>query len=130
MNAYLEGQIVSSALTGRLLDGREGGFGCCCRLLWRERSTGCRSTASNSCGGGYTLGHLSANDVVGTDVIIPSSVKFAGINVKLYCDFLSRLDIELLDSFFAKDVEHHLTGEVTWHFNDVFLYHPRISCTL
>lgn len=117
----LERQVISCTLSSRLLCRGEWCRGCirsgrCCCLLRRER-----------CSGGYGACHLTADNVVGTNIVEPTSVVFTGINIKLNRDFLARLNIKLLDTILAKDVEQHLSGILTRNLNHVFLSHPWVT---
>ena len=118
----LEGQIVGSTFTGRLLSGREGGCGSLCitahGLLGRKGS---------GCGDAASLRHLTAHDVVGTDLVEPTSVVFMCINIELNGNLFTGLNIELLDAILAEDTEEHLTWVLAWNFNNVFLAHPRVA---
>ena len=47
-----------------------------------------------------------------------------GINIKLYSDIFSLLDIELFDSVFTKDTEDTFAGILPRHFNYILLRLP------
>ena len=111
----LERQIVSTVLGSRLLSRREWSGS----TLRRERS---------SYGSGLRL-YLTTNYVVGTDIIEPATLILTGINIKLDCQILTILDIELLDTILTKDVEHAPLGILTRHFKYILLSHPRITRT-
>ena len=61
---------------------------------------------------GKTMRHLgngllnrSAHHIIGTDIVKPTAIIFAGIYVELNGQILTLLDIELLDAVFAEKVE-------------------------
>ncbi len=47
-----------------------------------------------------------------------------GIDVKLYCQVIALLNIELLDTVFTEHAKHAFTGILTRNFNYIFLRHP------
>ena len=98
----LEGQVVGSSFASRLLCRREGG---CCgiggRLLGRERS-GSGSWTTYSRGSRNAASCLAANNVISANLIKPTSIILMGVNIKLYCDFLTSLNTELFNAILSK----------------------------
>ena len=118
----LEGEVVGSTFArSGLLSRREG----CGGSLRSSVLSRCEW-----CGSGNSASHLTTNDVIGTNIVIPTSVELACIDVELYGDLLAGLNVELFDAVFTEDVEHHLAGVLTWYLNDIFLCHPCVSCTV
>ena len=119
----LEGQVVGTATVS-------------CRLLCRGERSGCL----RNCGLGrerssidWCSSHrrnLTSNNIVRTNIVVPTAVELAGIDVKLYGDVLIQLDIELLDAVLTEDVKHHLTRELSRYLNNIFLCHPGIARTI
>ena len=52
-----------------------------------------------------------------------------GVDIKLYRQIFTLLDVELLNAVFAEDTEKTLTGKLTGHLDDIILRHPIVSCT-
>ena len=50
-----------------------------------------------------------------------------GIDVELYSNLLSCLNVVLLDAIFSKDAEDHFSRILSWHFKDIFLTHPCVT---
>ena len=120
----LEGQIVCSVLSTRLCRW-EWSIGCgCCILLWGEGSGSTRGSASDGGGGRHGVGHLTTNNIVRANVIEPTSLILVCINIKLHGNFFAGLNVELLDTVFAKYSEYHASGILTRYFNDIILAHP------
>ena len=92
---------------------------------------------SRSCGSGSGSGSTcnsnsstTAYHVVSSYLIKPTTIIFVSINIKLYRQFLTILNIKLLDTVFTKESEHTLSWKLSGHFNHILLRHPCISCTL
>ena len=118
-----EGQIVGCTFAGRLLCGREGSR--CTTTLWSSilLRSGCKRS-----GLWNRLSHLAANDVVGTNVVEPTSLPLTCVNVELNGDFFARLYVKLLDAILSKDVEDHPAGILSWYFDYILLRHPGVAC--
>lgn len=117
----LERQIICATLTCRLLCRKEGSGGS--RWLRGEGRSNGRTTYAG-------LRNLTAENIVGTYLVEPSSVVFVRINIKLHGEVFALLNVELLDSILTKKAEDALAGILTGHLNDVFLRHPRVSRTV
>ena len=74
-------------------------------------------------------GHLTTNDVVGADIVEPTTIIFAGIDIELDGDILAILNIELLDAVFTKDIKQTTSGILARDLNHIFLRHPRVATT-
>ena len=121
-----ERQVIRAALCCGLL--RRGEGSCCGILLRREGSCGHillrgeRSCLGNTCRScRYGLG---GRDIVGTDVIIPSSIILTCIDVKLYVQVLSNLNVKLLDAFLTENIKDTSFRISTRNLEDIFLSHP------
>ena len=116
-NPHLERQIVGTTLARRFLcrrEGRGGSIGC----RWEGR--GSWSDTSHRGNTGYWR-HLTAHDIIGTDLVEPTSIVLVGINVKLNRDIFAILNVKLLDAVLAENTEDTLTGILTWHLDDILL---------
>ena len=124
LNSRLERQVICRTFSSRLLSRRERGCGISTthRLLWREWR-GYWSTCYRRNGG-------TSLYVIGADIVEPAALVFASIDIELNGDVLAHLDIELLDAVLTEDVEYHFARVLARYFDDIFLSHPRITCTL
>ena len=111
----LKGQVVSRALARRLLSRRERSS-LRSRLLRRERSSAAHRSSSHRCS--------TTHHIVGTNIIKPTAVELVCINIEAHGDILTLLNIELLDTVFAKNTEHALTRILTGNFYHIVLRHP------
>ena len=114
----LEWQIVSATLRSRFRCWREW---CSIRLSlnrWEGRSSGISH-----------WGYLTANHVVSTDIIKPTAIILAGIDIELDRDILTILNIELFDAVFTKDIEDTTSGILARNFNHILLRHPWVATT-
>ena len=124
-----ERQVVGTSFFGRFLCRREwsGGLRSSgrCGLLRRERSSTNGSGISNgSAGNGCcnTVEHVES-----TDIIEPAAIKLMGINIKLYGQILTILNVELTDAILSKDAEYATLRILSWNFDYIILRHPRIA---
>ena len=53
-----------------------------------------------------------------------------GINIKGDGHVFVHLNVKLLDTVFTEETEDTLTGILTGHLDDIFLRHPRVTCTV
>ena len=74
------------------------------------------------------MGCLTANNVVGTNIVEPASIVLTSVNVKLHGNLFARLNVELFDTILTKDVEQHLARILSGYFNYILLCHPGIAC--
>ena len=86
----LERKIISRTFCSWFLCWREW----CCSASWREL-----------CSLWHTCSrlNLSANYIIGADFIKPTAIVFMSINIKLYGEIFSLLDIELFNTVLAKN---------------------------
>ena len=128
VSTKLERQVVGCIACGRFLCRREGGcrIGCrsCRGSLRREgRSTG-------SIGIGTRNGsHLTADNIVGADIVEPTALILMGVDIELNGHVLVHLKIKLLDAVFAENAEDTTSGILSGNFDNIILRHPRVSCT-
>ncbi len=61
---------------------------------------------------------------VGTNIIKPTAVELVCINIEAHGDILTLLNIELLDTVFAKNTEHALARILPGNFYHIVLRHP------
>lgn len=52
------------------------------------------------------------------------------VNIERNSQFLSALNIELLDSVFTKQTEYTFAWVLSRHFDYILLTHPRVASTL
>ena len=114
----LERKIIGRALRSRFLCGRERRGGTASRREW------CLTTHRSS-----RLLHLSTYHIIGTDIIEPTTIIFTGINIKLYRQILTLLDIELLDAILTENVKQTTLRILSRYLQDIFLSHPLIART-
>ena len=76
-----------------------------------------------------SLWYLTTNYIISSNIIEPTSLVFARINVELNCQFVSILNIELFDTILTKNVKHTTLWVLTWYFKNILLGHPSISRT-
>ena len=120
----LERQIVSTALARyRFLCRWERISGGPC---WWEG--GCHRSA-RSANRSTCYGHLSAHNVVGTNLVKPTSIVLVSINIERDGHVFVHLNVKLLDAVFTENAEDALTGILSGHLDDIFLRHPRITRT-
>ncbi len=50
-----------------------------------------------------------------------------GINIKLYGQILTILNVELTDAILSKDAEYATLRILSWNFDYIILRHPRIA---
>ena len=112
----LEWQIVGRAFCGWLLCWWEGS-----RSTASGRERACLRRADTG------LRNLSAHDVVGTDIVKPTAIIFAGIDVELDGQIISLLDVELLDAVFAEHIKQTTLRILAWHLEHILLSHPLIA---
>ena len=53
-----------------------------------------------------------------------------GINIERNGQFLTVLNVKLLDAILTEKTEHTFTRVLSRNFNHILLRHPGISCTL
>ena len=97
LNSRLERQVICRTFSSRLLSRRERGCGISTthRLLWREWR-GYWSTC-------YRRNYSTSLNVIGTNLVKPTAIIFVCINIKLYGDVFTHLDVELLDTVLAEN---------------------------
>ena len=100
----LEWQIVGRAFCGWLLCWWEGS-----RSTASGRERACLRRADTG------LRNLSAHDVVGTDIVKPTTLIFAGVDIELNGQIFTILNIELLDAVLTKEVEDTTFGILAWN---------------
>ena len=124
ITCYLERQVISRTFSGLLCRRERSDVGISSRssLLGRER---CGTSLGRS-----NYGSSSANNIIGADVIIPTSVKLAGINIKLDRDIFIHLNIKLLNTILTKNIKYHVTRILSRNLHHIFLSHPRVTSTL
>ncbi len=115
----LKWQIVSRTLTCRFLSRRERSS-LRSRLLRRERSSAAHRSATHRSSHRCSTTHHT----VGTNIIKPTAVELVCINIEAHGDILTLLNIELLDTVFAKNTEHALARILPGNFYHIVLRHP------
>ena len=116
----LKGQVVGTAFSSGFLSGRErsGGTLRVSGRLRRERRSHRSSTGSSGYGSGTT------HHIIGTDIVEPAAIELVGIDIERDGDIFTHLDIELLDTVFAKNAKNTFPGELSRNFDNIILRHP------
>ena len=110
----LEGQVVCGlSLTGRCGRERSGIL----RGEWSSLRSG--GIGVNYGGCGYRSG--TTGNIIGTDIIEPTSVELVGIDIERYGQVIAHLNVKLFDAVFAKHAEDTLARILTRNFDDIVL---------
>ena len=73
--------------------------------------------------------NLSADYIVCTNIVEPTTIILSCINIELNCEIFSLLDIELLNTVLTKNIKETTFRILTRNFKNIFLSHPLITCT-
>ena len=123
----LEGQVAIIGW-GRSSSGSSGSGG--------GRSGSCYG----GCGSGYTSrsygssytrsGHHAALYAPSTNIVVPTAIVFAGVDIEGDGHYLAHLTIDFAQADFAKHAEHTFAGELLLGFKNKFLHLPVIASAL